>query len=254
MKPGLEGAAVPEGLAPDVFSFFERRPAALCRECWLGLEPARGTSPLFAGRGMTPMLVTPFYTNAILISLIRFLKFEGGVTAARPLAWWMACAILRCGGPIDDEALLVPVPLHRRRRRRRGYNQSALLAAAIARSVGLRCDTRALVRHRPTVSQTRLDDGKRDSNVRGAFRVADRSGVSGGHIILVDDLVTSGSTVRSCVESMREAEPARVTILAAGRRKHQSYIEIKPGTSVPARRSKPGRAAAARIGRPTGSP
>lgn len=227
-EPSLEGAAVQGGWPGALLSFFDHDPGILCRDCWLRLEPARDPpSPDGRAReGRAPALVTPFYTNGVLLSLVRFLKFEGGVPAADPLSWWMASALRRCGGLSGDPAVIVPVPLHPRRRRRRGYDQSALLAAGVADRLGLPVDDRILIRFRATKSQARLGEKARERNVRGAFRLESGVAARGRHVVLVDDLVTSGGTVRSCIESLLPAQPARVTVLAAGRRKTFSYNQI----------------------------
>jgi len=223
--PSLEGVSVPAGWPSAIVSFFDQGHRVLCLDCWLKLEPARNPSLLAVGapeRG-APGLITPFFTNEVLLSLVRFLKFEGGVPAADPLSWWMAGALRRCGKLSVAPTLIVPVPLHGRRRRRRGYNQAALLAGRVAERLGLPCDDRTLIRCRHTRSQARLGEAARERNVRDAFRLGEKSRVRGRHIVLVDDLVTSGGTVRSCIGSLLPADPAGVTVLAAGRRKMLSY-------------------------------
>jgi ComF family protein len=230
-ESSLEGVTVPGGWSDAVLSFFDDDKGILCPDCWLRLEPAR--NPSLPG-GQTrkdgvPVLITPFYTNDVLLSLVRFLKFEGGVSAADPLSWWMASALRRCGDLSGDPVIITPVPLHPRRRRRRGYDQAALLAARVADRLGLPFDDRILIRFRPTKSQARLGEKARERNVRNAFRLEESGAVRGSHIVLVDDLVTSGGTVRSCIGSLLPAHPARVTVLAAGRRKMFSYNRIKCG-------------------------
>jgi ComF family protein len=230
-EPSLEGVSVPAGWTGEVLTFFDHDHGILCLDCWLRLEPARNPS-LPAGPspgGGSPGLITPFYTNDVLLSLVRFLKFEDGVTAVDPLSWWMAYALRRCCNLSGDPAIVVPVPLHPRRRRRRGYDQAALLAGRVADHLELPIDDRILMRFRPTKSQARLGEEARDRNVRNAFRLAGGGTVRGRHIILVDDLVTSGGTARSCIGCLLPAGPARVTVLAAGRRKILSYNQIIGG-------------------------
>ena len=240
--PSLEGVSVPAGWPSAIVSFFDQRQRVLCLDCWLGLEPARNPSPLGlrAPERGEPMLITPFFTNEVLLSIVRYLKFEGGVQAADSLSWWMAGALRRCGDLSDAPALIIPVPLHGRRRRKRGYNQAALLAGRVAECLGLPFDDRALIRCRHTRSQARLGESARERNVRDAFHLGEKSRVKGRHIVLVDDLVTSGGTIRSCIGSFLPADPCRVTVLAAGRRKRLSYRQIgdrmpdagKPGGGV----------------------
>lgn len=227
-RPSLEGVSVPPGWPSEIVSFFDQDHRVLCLDCWFKLEPARNPSALAVGapEREAPRLVTPFFTNEVLLSVVRFLKFEGGVPAADPLSWWMACALRRCGGLSGAPMLIVPVPLHRWRRRRRGYNQAALLAGKVAEILGLPFDDRTLMRCRHTRSQARLGEAARERNVRDAFRLEDESRVQGRHIVLVDDLVTGGSTVRACIGSILPGDPAGMTVLAAGRRKVHPYEQM----------------------------
>ena len=228
-EPSLAGVSVPHGWSSEIFSFFDQGQRVLCPDCLMRLEPASNPCPLAVGvpARETSRLITPFFTNEILLSVVRFLKFEGGVPASNPLSWWMASAFRRCGDLPEAPKLIVPVPLHGRRRRRRGYNQAALLAVRVSERLDLPYEDRILVRCRHTRSQARLGEAERDRNVLGAFQIKEKDCIRGRHIILVDDLVTSGGTVRSCIESILPASPAGVTVLAAGRRKMISYMQMK---------------------------
>ena len=191
----------------------------LCSGCWLSLDPVSGGRPgniLMAGFHLN----APFLINEILLDVVRYLKFGGGRTAAEPLSWWMARALQV--SPLGSRTvppagpLLVPVPLHPARRRERGYNQAGLLAGAVASRLGLQTETRALARIRNTKRQSDLGPAERDSNVLGAFRLASPRLVKGADIVLIDDLVTTGATVRACLEALAGGGPARVSVLAAG--------------------------------------
>jgi ComF family protein len=114
--------------------------------------------------------------------------------------------------------LIVPVPLHRTRLWRRRYNQAAELARNLSRRTGLPLDTAALVRSRPTPSQGIMPSAKaRRRNVMGAFRVPKRESVAGLHILLVDDVLTTGATVEAAARALRRAGAAGVQILALAR-------------------------------------
>src|SRR5439155_11951974 len=99
--------------------------------------------------------------------------------------------------PFGSHALLVPIPLHLKRLRHRGFNQAVLLARVIARRRGLRVASRLLVRTRATAVQTGLSAADRRRNLRDAFalRVPARLG---GHLVLVDDVLTTGATADAC--------------------------------------------------------
>jgi ComF family protein len=96
---------------------------------------------------------------------------------------------------------IVPVPMHWTRQRRRGYNQAQLLAAALAKRIGIRSDERLLSKARETATQSTLSRGLRAENVRGAFEASPR--VEALSLLLVDDVCTTGETFRACAAELR---------------------------------------------------
>lgn len=106
--------------------------------------------------------------------------------------------------------LVVPVPLHPKRLHERGYNQSGLLAGAFAERIGRLCDERSLVRVRDTRHQSRSSGEERRRNLLGAFKVVDRSLVRGRTIVLVDDVMTTGSTLDECSRALYDGGAHRV--------------------------------------------
>jgi len=115
-------------------------------------------------------------------------------------------------------AFVIPVPIHAARRRERGYNQADHIAAGIAEVLHVPLCTNTLVRTRYTVTQTQLDATHRAGNVHDAFCILDRSVVHGRHILLVDDVLTTGSTLNACAMALLDAGARRVdaaTIAAA---------------------------------------
>ncbi len=113
--------------------------------------------------------------------------------------------------------LVVPVPLHERRLRERGFNQSSLLAAALARGAGRPCCADVLVRRRPTATQTGLSAAERRRNVRDAFAVRRRAVVAGRIVTLVDDVLTTGATARACALVLRECGVSELRLLTVAR-------------------------------------
>ena len=106
--------------------------------------------------------------------------------------------------------VLVPVPLHAAKRRERGYNQSELLSLAVGRLTGIEVETRALFRSRNTSSQAGLDGDSRLINVRRAFSSA-AGLLEGRHVILIDDVVTTGATLKECARVLYESGVPEVT-------------------------------------------
>lgn len=115
--------------------------------------------------------------------------------------------------------LLVPVPLHRWRLWRRRYNQAALLARALSRATGVPADPLLLRRVRPTAGQGGLGRVARLRNVTGAFRIAPGATVAlaGRHVVLVDDVLTTGATAAVCARVLRRAGAARVDVVTLAR-------------------------------------
>lgn len=139
----------------------------------------------------------------------RFARILGNELASSPL--------------FKDVDLIVPVPLHRRRLWERGYNQAEVIASEICSCLpGARLEKRLLERVRKTRSQATLHSHERAGNVRGAFRVreacagvAQTSGSSPRHILIVDDVFTTGATIAECHRALREVFDPQVRISAA---------------------------------------
>lgn len=115
------------------------------------------------------------------------------------------------------DVLFIPVPLHRNRLRQRRYNQAGLLAGAVAVELGLPVAQTGLVRIRPTPSQKGASSRQRLRNVAGAFRMGDVPRLANTHIILIDDVLTTGATLLSCARTLRKAGARSVSGLTLAR-------------------------------------
>ncbi|PWR22455.1 amidophosphoribosyltransferase [Zavarzinia compransoris] len=155
------------------------------------------------------------YGGPIRDLLLRF-KHADRLDLAPALARLMAQAGRDC---LDGADYLVPVPLHWRRRLFRRYNQSAELARCLARAGGPPVLADVLARRRATPAQGRLGRIGRLRNVAGAFAVkpARRGPVAGAHLVLVDDVMTTGATVDACCRALLAAGAARVDVLTLAR-------------------------------------
>ncbi len=148
--------------------------------------------------------------------LVHGLKYRDRLDLARWMAGWMA----RAGAELTAEAdVVVPVPLHRRRLWWRRYNQSALLARTVAEVARKPLAAGALIRIRATVQQVGLSAGERDRNVRGAFRVPveQKPAVAGRRVLLVDDVLTTGATIRAATRTLLRAGAEAVDALVFAR-------------------------------------
>ncbi|MQX37085.1 ComF family protein [Roseospira navarrensis] len=146
--------------------------------------------------------------------LVLAFKHADRTDAAGALAGWMA----RAGADVLDSAdLVVPVPLHRWRLWRRRYNQSALLARAVAARAGRSWSPGVLTRARATPTQGGRSRRGRAENVRGAFQVVRPERVEGRRVLLVDDVLTTGATVEEGARVLKRAGAVAVDVLTLAR-------------------------------------
>jgi ComF family protein len=143
-------------------------------------------------------------------------KFRGRRRLAEPLGDLLIAAV-EGRLPLGLPDLLVPVPLHRRREHERGFNQALLLARRLGRAWDRPVRDDVLVRVVATPSQTALEAPQRRANVRGAFRLRRPELIAGRHVIVVDDILTTGATVSECARVLQGGGAATVGILAAAR-------------------------------------
>jgi ComF family protein len=143
--------------------------------------------------------------------LVHALKYDGLSALADPMGQALMPALVDWGVAPD---LLVPVPLHPSRERRRGFNQAALLARSLGGRVDVPVAARLLCRTRATSPQVRSAGADaRRANVAGAFAVAEPSRVLGRTVLLVDDVCTTGATLRACADALRTARARTVYAL-----------------------------------------
>lgn len=155
-----------------------------------------------------------------LRELIHLLKYDRVRPAAAVLGRMLAEAVTDLTSLFDDAApIVVPVPLHPAKQRQRGFNQSELIAAECLKRnpLHLTMCTAALVRQRPTESQTGLTRHQRQENIRGAFRVPRPELVARRDVLLVDDVFTTGTTVSECARVLRRAGATRVFVATVAR-------------------------------------
>jgi ComF family protein len=203
----------------------------LCGACWEGLEriappwcrccgaPLGVEGLCGACRSRRPRFA---YARAALLygdlvrEAIHAFKFGGRRGLANPLGDLLAgLGLAALPGAAPD--LLVPVPLHPRRARERGYNQALLLARRLERAWGVPVAADALLRAVPTLPQADLDAAARRRNVRDAFAVRRPELIAGRHVLLVDDVLTTGATAGECARSLYRAGAAAVGVLTVAR-------------------------------------
>lgn len=116
----------------------------------------------------------------------------------------------------DDIDVLLPVPLSRKRLRQRGYNQSEMLAIGVSDITHLPIVTNALRRKHFVKSQTRLSRHERQENVEDMFELRDSSQLQGKHVLLIDDICTTGATLIACIDALKNIPGIRPSVLTLG--------------------------------------
>jgi ComF family protein len=191
----------------------------LCTVCGIPFTGAGGDHP--CGDCLTDKPAFDIARAALLYEgksreLVHSFKYSNKTRLRRPLALLAAEGLTEFVVSRSPD-LIVPVPLHVRRLRTRGFNQAVLLGELLARIWKLPLARRALQRVRWTEPQITLSASERRDNVRGAFAVQDAAAVSGKHVLLLDDVLTTGSTVQECSLVLKGAGAAAITVITIAR-------------------------------------
>lgn len=198
----------------------------ICLSCLCHLpyaEQAEGVSmkadQLFSGKFpfREAFAFLEYGKGSVARQLIHDLKYHDN----KSLAYWLgrqaALALERTGNPIGQADLLLPVPLHPRKERERGYNQAFWIASGLQSVWNLPVETEALQRTRYTQTQTlRSSNDSRRENVKGAFAVAHPEHLQNKQIVLVDDVVTTGSTLEACAAAVLSVPGTSVSLFSLG--------------------------------------
>ena len=194
----------------------------ICTECYVIIPRTKyhtinenPVEQLFWGRCILEKAAAFSYYNkgSRIRNLIHNLKYNGIREIGYEIGRIYGLS-LRDSGFTDDIDLIVPVPLHPSRRRIRGYNQSDAISDGIASATGLKVNNFSLVRSRVSLTQTRRSRYERWTNVEGIFSVVDPEKFIGQHILLVDDVITTGSTIESCANVLLKVEGVKVSAVA----------------------------------------
>ncbi|MDZ4205365.1 MAG: phosphoribosyltransferase family protein [Bacteroidales bacterium] len=118
--------------------------------------------------------------------------------------------------PFTSINMVIPVPLHPKKQRKRGYNQSEQFAIGLAQTMNIPVESRLLIRTHASETQTRKSRFSRWQNVSEIFAVTNPSAISGKHILLVDDVITTGATIEACAAKLYETENVKVSAASIG--------------------------------------
>ena len=199
-----------------------RNEKLICTECYVliprtnyHLEEDNPVARIFWGRcRIEKAAAFSFYNRDSRIRrLIHNLKYKGIKDIGIELGRIYGLSLLNSGFTRDID-VIIPVPLHRSKQRIRGFNQSYLISEGISEATGLPVDGESLVRIARTATQTRKSRYERWKNVEGTFIVEDPSCIRGKHILLIDDVITTGSTMESCAAELLKTEGVKVSVAA----------------------------------------
>lgn len=156
--------------------------------------------------------VSFFYYSDTNKEILLNLKYKKNPYVGTYMASQYAKEIKDCGF-FDDIDLIIPIPLHWIRRMKRSYNQSKFVAEGISKVTNIPVCTKAVRRVVNNKSQTLMDSRKRRDNVENIFRLIHPEMVAGKHVLIVDDVPTTGSTILSCINEITKAPNVKVSIL-----------------------------------------
>ena len=156
------------------------------------------------------------HARGLVRNLIHDFKYNKRTYLRRPLADWLAETLDDPRMSVDPIDAFIPVPLHSRRKRERGFNQAELLAEQLSAATQIPI-LLSLRRTRHTQTQTSFDRAERMENLHDAFQVRNNAAVQNKHLVLVDDVLTTGSTLNECARTLMHAGAASVRAICVAR-------------------------------------
>lgn len=161
-------------------------------------------------------LRTIAHYESTLRQAIHLFKFERQISLGKPLSRLIVDNMPKDIN-ITDYDYVLPVPIHKKRLRERGFNQSILLSQGIKRATGISVNTDIIVRCKDTSPQSSLDRESRQTNIIGAFELKNADAIRSKHILVFDDVYTTGATIREVVNVLWDADPIEIDVLTLAR-------------------------------------
>ena len=174
-------------------------------------------SKMFWGRIHIEKAASLYYyrKGELLQKLLHKLKYKGNYHLGEVFGQQAGKIFLRSGFTADVDAV-VAVPLHEKKRRERGYNQSEIIAKGISEVTKIPFLNGNLIRTVYTESQTQKGRFERWENVKSVFNITHEEELQGKHILLVDDVITTGATLEACASALKKAGDVKVSIVTIG--------------------------------------
>ncbi len=200
----------------------DKTEAEVCKKCLFEIPKTNFHTDLenpvcksFWGRVKVEFASSEFYftQKSILQNLLHHLKYHNKKELAFELGKYMGTRLLS-RNTFKDCDILIPVPLHPSKKKKRGYNQSEWIAKGLSEKLNIPLDTTTLLRHINSKSQTKKSRDERWENVRSAFNVRKTDDFSAKHILLVDDVITTGATIEACAARLIENLGVKLSIVS----------------------------------------
>jgi ComF family protein len=194
----------------------------ICTECYVVIPRTNyhnvvdnPVAQLFWGRCLIEKAAafSYYHKGSRIRNLIHNLKYKGIKEIGYELGRIYGIS-LKTSGFMNDIDLIIPVPLHPGKKRIRGFNQSETISKGIGDAACLPVDIKSLSRARVSETQTKRSRYERWTNVEGIFQVVDPLSIMGKHVLLVDDVITTGSTIESCTNELVKIEGVKVSVVA----------------------------------------
>lgn len=153
-----------------------------------------------------------YYESSPVSDIIHRIKYKGRKDIAKELGKAFGKKLKQ--NPLYSEIdFLVPIPLHKKRLRKRGFNQSKSICEGLSHSLELPIEADNLIRTVDTQTQTKLSKAERQKNLKDAFKVVNPEALKGKHILLVDDVLTTGSTIEECTGELRKRTEVKISVV-----------------------------------------
>jgi len=202
-----------EIICPDCYAAIKRVPKNTCPYCNAYVSKS-GHCPHCNNHKPAYSKFRAFaYYGGVIREAVHHLKYQNDIGVSRVLAGYLLKVVQAENWDFD---LIVPVPLSRRKFEQRGYNQAERLAIPLAKDFSTPLSTDALIRIKENDSQVNLDVNSRRENVRGVFE-ADPAVVKGKKILLVDDVLTTGATMESASQALKDAKSGTIYAVTVGK-------------------------------------
>ena len=194
----------------------------MCLSCNMGmprthyhLKPDNRVEQLFWGKIPLERATSYFlyHRQSPYAHLVHRLKYDGRRDVGHTLGRFLAAEI-QPSGFFRDVDVIVPVPLHPKKRAKRGYNQSEWIARGLAEKINKPMDTEHLVHQTENASQTHKSLFDRYLNMQGVFALTDPLAFAHKHVLLVDDVITTGSTLEACIQALLQSPGVKVSVFA----------------------------------------